>query len=341
MKKKLLFSIMALLLSLLPAGGRLLAQDGEEYRRFVSFDLEPVEGAASYEVELTPKKGPPRTIKTKDAVWSGRLAPGSYLMRLRARDYRGVPGEWSEPVEFDVGLEAARMIFPTHNSKIQGKDSEQNVEFKWHPVPGASHYALQVISKDGEFNHSLETTKTSTFVKVPLGKSYTWKLTAVSKSGVVSEGVSVADFIVSGLPLLPPSIQKPDSPFVRSLTWEAPKGATEYDVVIGHKDPKTGKWKVVKELKDFAGSEIPFEDSWPGGKWQVAVRAKGPERSPSPYTKLTFEVKSGDRSPAAEKAQEARYSIEKLKGWYFIASYLITEINYSSINPVSYTHLTL
>ncbi|HEY1079826.1 MAG TPA: hypothetical protein VGE46_07005, partial [Bdellovibrio sp.] len=49
--------------------------------------------------------------------------------------------------------------------------------------------------------------------------------------------------------------------------------------------------------------------------------------------KQTFNVRNGDRSPAAEYTALVRKSIDRVTGWYAIASYLLTEMQFRGVNP--------
>ncbi len=100
------------------------AAEAAPYRRLVNFEWEAIEGAKNYEIELKQNKEDAQdgkskvfTFKVKDAAWNGRLTPGKYVMRLRTRDYRGVPGEWSPPSDFNVGLDTAvlKALLQKHN----------------------------------------------------------------------------------------------------------------------------------------------------------------------------------------------------------------------------------
>jgi hypothetical protein len=62
------------------------------------------------------------------------------------------------------------------------------------------------------------------------------------------------------------------------------------------------------------------------------VNAQGELRDPSNTHSIIFNVAKGARTIAAEKIAILRKAIERTVDWYFIASYLITQIKYSSVN---------
>lgn len=316
----------------------------QSYRRLVNFEWESIDGAISYEIEIrqtNKKDSKPYTFKVKTAAWNGRLPPGKYVMKLRSMDYRNVPGEWSEPAEFDVNLENVVLKYPAANASLLTKeDEEEDVNLQWNPVGAADEYIVEIKSDDGKFSKTEETSKTSYKFTLPVGTQYTWKVSARSKSGMTSDAVSVAQFGILGAKLEKPKIEKPESDFVRELKWSTPDKAEKFDLAISRLDQKTKKWQTVQQLKDHENDEVAFDEKWPGGTYKIAVRAKGGLRQPSDIAQVAFKVRDGSRSPAAEYTALVRKSIDRVTGWYGIASYLITQINYSSIYQETGTALS-
>lgn len=311
----------------------------EPYRRLVNFEWEPVEGAKHYEVELKQVKsdgafGKTFNFKVKVADWNGRLTPGKYLMRLRSFDYRGVPGDWSEPSDFNVGLDIVKTESPAPDAKIKtDATDEMNVDFKWAAVGGAESYRFILTSEDGKTTID-ETLKEPSFkAKVPVAQNYTWKVLARSPEGIESEATSVANFSLLGKPIAKPEIAKPESEFVRELTWKRPDHVTGFDVYILKYNEQTKKWDKFQTFENYQTDSLAFDEKWPGGKYQVAIKAKSDLRPDSPIVNQGFTVRNGDRSPAAEYTALVRKSIERVSGWYGIASYLVTQMQFQGSNP--------
>lgn len=308
------------------------------YRRLVNFEWEAIEGANSYEIELQQVKedgkGKVFNFKVKEPSWNGRLAAGKYLLKLRSRDYRGVPGEWSPPSDFNVGLESAVLKFPAAHARFATKDeSTTEMTFQWEPVGGADKYHFDLVSEDGKTKIS-EDVKTNSFkVKVPVAANYTWKVSATNEEGIQSDAVSVAQFSVLGKPLALPKVDKPESEFVRDVKWDKPDNVAAFDVYVLKYSVESKKWEKFKVFENYQDNTLAFDPAWPGGKYQVVVRAKSNLRPSSPLAKETFKVRSGDRSPAAEYTALVRMSIERLSGWYAIGSYLVTQMQFSGVNP--------
>jgi hypothetical protein len=308
----------------------------DSFRRSVNFEWDPIEGARSYEVELKLQKNEKSdkakvfNFKVKEAAWTGKLAPTKYLMRLRSRDGRGVPGDWSEPSDFNVGLETVQMKFPKSQEKFRTKTADTaSVPFAWSAAGGATGYHLEINSDDGSFKLSQDMKDTKFTTKLPVARKYIWKVSAFSADGINSEAVSTADFSLLGSNLPLAKIEKPESGFVREIKWEPTPNAENYDVYILRLSSQK-KWEKFKSYENYKDTVVPFEESWSGGKYQVLVRGKGNLRAPSPLAKQTFDVVRGNRSPAAEYTALVRKSIDRVTGWYGIASYLVTQIEYHS-----------
>lgn len=311
------------------------------YRRLVNFEWEAIDGAKSYEIELRQNKeespdGKSKifTFKVKEAAWNGRLTPGKYLMRLRSRDYRGVPGDWSPESDFNVGLDTAVLKSPASKARFDTKEADKvKMTFEWAPVGGADEYQFVLTSEDGKTEVAQTLQETNLKLELPVAKNYTWKVSASNKEGIKSDATAVSEFTLLGKALEAPKISKPESEFVREIKWARPDNVSQYDVYVLKLNESTKKWEKYKVIENTTEDSMPFDDSWPGGRYQVAVRAKAEMRPTSAFAKQAFSVKSGDRSPAAEYTALVRMSIDRVTGWYAIASYLITEMQYKGINP--------
>jgi hypothetical protein len=304
----------------------------QSYRRLVNFEWEPIEGAKSYDLELKQQKenGKDYSFKVKDASWNGKLVPGKYKMRLRARDYRGVPGDWGDLSDFDVGLESATLVNPPPKAVVGAKDeTETTVKFRWSPVGGAVAYQFELQTEDGEFKSATEVKGTEHSVEVPVARTFTWKVTGLGKEGLSSEASSMGDFTVMGPKLAPPKIEKPENEFVREIKWTRPTNVSKYDVAVTRLNKAKKSWEVVQVTKDVDVDHFNFDEKWPGGDYKIQVKAKGNLRVSSPVVSTNFKVRDGNRSPASEFTHEVRKSIDRINGWYGIASYLITMVNYS------------
>lgn len=308
------------------------------YRRLVDFEWEAIEGAKSYDIELQQVKkdglGKTFSFKTKEPLWNGRLTPGPYLMKLRARDHRGVPGEWSALSEFNVGLDTVPLKSPSPRAKIESTDeNEADMKFEWAAVGGAEGYHFELVSEDGKTNINETVKETFYKVSIPVAQTYTWKVEALGGGDLKSDAVAVGQFTMMGAPVKPPELSPPESEFVRQLTWSRPENTSGFDVYLLKLDPAKKKWEKIKVIENYQENTLPFDESLRGGTYQLVVRAKGNLRKASAMIKKNFRVRDGNRSPAAEYTHLVRKSIDRVNGWYGIASYLITQMQFKNSNP--------
>ena len=316
----------------------------ETYRRLVNFEWETIDKAKSYDLEIfqsNKKDSKKFSFKVKEAAWNGRLSAGKYQMKLRAVDSRGVAGDWGAPIDFDVNLENVTMKFPTANANLNSKDEQtEEVNLQWASVGGADTYQVEVQSEDGKLNKIETTTKTNMTIKLPVATRFIWKVSAKNSAGMVSDAVSVSQFSILAAAIENPKIEKPESDFVRDLKWSRPSFADRFDYAISRYNKQTKKWDPFLKANDQKENSVSFDEKAPGGDYKVSVRAKSNLRQNSKVSSEVFKVHNGSRTPAAEYTAMVRKSIERVTGWYGIASYLITQINYTSIYQETQTALS-
>ena len=307
----------------------------DTYRRLVNFEWETIDNAKSYELEIfqsNKKDSKKFSFKVNDTAWNGRLSAGKYQLKLRALDRRGVPGEWGAPIDFDVNLENVTLKFPEANANINSKDEKyEEVNLEWNPVGGAESYLVELHGEDGQLDKTDTTDKTNYKIKLPVASRFTWKVSAKNSAGMSSDTVSVGQFSLLAARIEKPKIEKPESDFVRELKWSRPTYADRFDYIVSRYNKQTRKWESIATGKDQTESTLTVDEKSPGGDYRISVRAKSNLRQNSEVAVEVFKVHEGARTPAAEYTALVRKSIEKTSEWYGIASYLVTQINYSSV----------
>lgn len=308
---------------------------GDAYKRSVAFEWEPIAGAYAYDLQII-KVVPGGEEKVANFVtqtpeFNGKLAPGRYNMKLRSRDRRGIAGVWAAPSPFDVPLEKVKISFPLSQAKIVAKEPvEESVTFTWKEVGGAEAYLFELTGDSGRLNIKEQVKGTEFKATLPVAQNFSWKITALGADGLNSEDVVQTSFSVWGQKLERPQVERPETEFVRDIKWSRPRFTENYDFLIARFNPATKKWESRKSVKNFSENSFPFDSTWPGGKYKISLRAKANLRSHSDVTSLLFSVRNGDRSPAAEYIATVRKSIDRVNGWYAMASYFITEIGFTS-----------
>ncbi len=308
-------------------------------RRSVNLEWQEIDGAWKYELELTPiKDGTLQnkrilTFKTSKTYWDGYIAPGLYSMRLRSLDWRGVPGEWSQPENVTIRHQKIGYLSPTNNQVILSEDdTKESVTFSWTGFPGAESFQLSVWSKDKTLSKTQETAETEFKIELPVAQDYSWTVHPIKVKGVESDpNEDVLDFSITGKALTPVSINPPENEFVRELSWEETPLASNYSLQLERFNKTSNQW-----TEHFQGQQtqtkLVFNPEWPGGLYRLSVVASGVKRQASPASVLEFKVRNGNRSEEAQRRYGIQLARRRTNHWFFIASYLLTQIKYESKN---------
>lgn len=299
----------------------------------VELEWEGVENAKSYDLEVKSTKNTFK-FQTKEAIWAGRLSPGFFKMRIRARDKRGVPGEWSEYQEFKVFLASPEFVNPTSGSIVASANNDvQNVTFKWKKVFAGKKYTLDVQGLDSIFRKQIELTDEKATMELPVATKFMATIRAANEVLTSNpEKDRVVEFVVSGKKLAAPKLIQPESLFVREVKWNKPEFAQAYSYTLEKMDAKSQKFNVIEEGKELRGEAMPFKKEYPGGTYRVTVKSIASYRPSSEAVSLKFTAKEGDRTERAEALARLRESIERLSGWFGIASYLVNSVQYQNLN---------
>ncbi|MGE0631128.1 MAG: hypothetical protein AB7O96_01880, partial [Pseudobdellovibrionaceae bacterium] len=137
---------------------------------------------------------------------------------------------------------------------------------------------------------------------------------------------------VWGAALESPDVEMPTTEFVRTLRWKIPAYVQYVEVQVLKHDPETNRFIPVQVIKDFTENSIPFQSDWSGGTYRVKVKSYAKLRPDSDFSGVEFPVRPGDRSPASEFRSTIRQSIERVEGWYAVASYMASQLEYSAID---------
>lgn len=300
----------------------------------VELEWEGVDSAKAYDLEIKSTKNTFK-FQVKEPIWAGRLSPGFFKMRVRARDKRGVPGEWSEFQEFKVFLDAPEFMNPVSGSIIaSGSNENQNVTFKWKKVSFAKKYSLDVQGLDSTFRKQVELINDDkATMEIPVATKFMATIRASNDTlGSNPEKDNVSEFIVSGKKIAVPVVTRPESLFVREIKWSKPEHAQAYSYVLEKLDAKSQKYNPFDENKELRTEAMPFKKEWPGGTYRLTVKAIANYRPSSESVSIKFTAKDGDRSEKAEELARLRESIERLSGWFGMASYLVNSVDYQNLN---------
>ncbi|AZZ37700.1 hypothetical protein CIK05_13140 [Bdellovibrio sp. qaytius] len=299
----------------------------------VELEWEGIENAKSYDLEVKSTKSTFK-FQVKEPIWAGRLSPGFFKMRVRARDKRSVPGEWSDFQEFKVLLDSPDLVSPVSGSIIASNNNDiQNVAFTWKKVFSAKKYTLDVQGLDSTFRKQVDLADDKTALDLPVATKFMATIRASNEVLASNpEKDNVTEFIVSGKKIAAPKLTQPESLFVREVKWTKPENAQAYSYVLEKMDVKSQKYNVFDENKELRGEAMPFKKEWPGGIYRLTVKAIANYRPSSEPVSVRFTAKDGDRTEKAEELARLRESIERLSGWFGMASYLINAVEYQNLN---------
>jgi hypothetical protein len=318
-----------------------IAATAEPYRRLVNFEWEAIPNARLYEIEIAPVKSATETkpylFTTTSPAWNGKLNPGIYTMRLRSKDHRGVPGNWSKAEEFAVQIEVLKIKQPevVGNTPLvisTKQEKDYTMTFAWEELGGVNEYIVRINSLDGKFKYEQKTTAITHKVLLPVATEYEFEVAPIAEAGVLTEDATRRKFTLLAAKLDRPAIDKPESGYVRFLKWSKPLRTETFNTTVSRKE-KNGRWRVLKKVSSQVDSTLDFANDWPGGVYKLSVQAEAKLTQSSEASEMQFTVFSGNRSPAAEFNATVRKSIEKITGWYGIASYFISQMNYKGTNP--------
>jgi hypothetical protein len=323
-----------------------LGNDPTTYKREIKVELEEVLNAKSYEIELTSKDTSKKQMfKMKKPLWRANIKPGVYSFKLRSVDQRGVSGVWSKSEDFSVLLPKAEITYPVHKSEIKTHtDKNYKLTIRWKNILSAKNYRAEITSINTKQKYLSSFEKNVGIFELPVAQKYQLQVTPIASSGKDGEVMSSPiEFSLIGEPLKSIEIDTPEDIWVQKLSWSQPDFTNFFTYKIqksiNSKTSSTNnkKWETVEFKPEYTNSSTNFSYGYKGGHYRLLIKASGSLREDSLAYKKEFDVYYGDRRPAAAEDAKLRYSFEKPTPWFFIASYLVTNIQYSASNPESTT----
>jgi hypothetical protein len=267
-------------------------------QRSVDLAWGPVEGALEYELKIksvTRKDSKNLFFKTKSAKWSGKIKPGEYEMNIRTYDRRGVPGPWSDKVNFWAKVPSPVFIEPQEGAMIESPtEGGHEVQFSWNNIYAVKNFKLIVSSPDVAYEQVIDTADTKVSVHLPVGLEFECRVQAVHGDGSLGD---LADeptkFTILAPALANPKLLPEKSNFMRILTWEPVPEAQAYKVRL-LKARKNG-WNVIINDQDREVTEVEMPLDHPPGKYKLEVQATAKGRKPSSISEEEFILKGGFR----------------------------------------------
>jgi hypothetical protein len=298
--------------------------------------------ASRFEVEISENEKVIESHIIEKPEFNVPFKVGKFSRRVRARLGDGTIGEWSKSEAFEVLGENPKVLAPATDAQIETPETtESRVKFEWLRSRGAQKYRLDVfnVDKDGKqlaSSYSESDSETKAEPKLQVGKAYHWQITPIREDQTeIEKSVESGNFVLLGSQLTPPAIEVPASRYVNTLRWKPTDVNKNFDYVVERFDRKSKAWLKVDSKVSTTEQEILFALKNPGGRYKLSVRAVGEFRKPSNWETTTFQVQNGDRSPEASYSARLRESLEAPSGVYFLASYLISVLDYKGEDPQS------
>lgn len=305
----------------------------------LTIEWEPVQGSQSYEIEVQGlgEAGfvPLGMFKLNSTQWSSSLNPGKYQFRIRGLDARGVPGLWGEFIPFLVTVPPPILFTPKDKLEIKSEEiEEENIEFTWKPVKGATAYVLEIFpEKVGEAAiFRVEVPEPKTEVKLPVGKKYRWHVYSIDIQKSAGDPVKVQfNFTLFGKRLDGPVLDKLESEFINKISWSRPKGATQFSYMLLRKNSRE-QWDVLEKKTDWDKTTLDINPKYRGGAYRLRIMSVGYLRPSSETKNFDFPVFDGRRTPQVMEMAKLRRAMELDRDHYIIASYLISSLSYTGDN---------
>ncbi|MEY4616617.1 MAG: hypothetical protein RJB66_1577 [Pseudomonadota bacterium] len=327
--------LVSIIVSSIQGSPSLAAGGVQEEGRKVVLDWEPISGAASYDLEV----GLPESqkyLKNERMIsknrWEGILSPGQYWMRIRARDDRGVPGDWSERMDIVIRLAKVEVLRPFHETIINTVTDKLEVFFSWKPVSGAKSYLFHLEDEEGRLILNKDLPSTSLRVEVSGMAGYRWSVQAVDEKGDSGDKDSqMLFFSIEGPGLEPPVIIKPETIYIREIEYIKTKGTKSVEVQFERYDPKKNEW-VSMPVWNEQGEKIKFPETWKGGRYKLNLRSLAKYQSASTPAVLMFDVFDGKRTAEREDISLIQKAIDRSEDWFSRFSYVVTKLHYEGVN---------
>ena len=227
-----------------------LSPNGYIYLKYPTFKWEKVPGASSYDIQVYTG-----SYLIIDKVVSSSACGTTYcsttigplpyvsLYFWRARAYTGSWGGWSEYKYFTRLNPIPTLVWPS------GTITVSNPYFQWKPIPGATHYNIELYKNTGLYttktvtNTACNSTICSTRLSnnLPIG-SYYWRV----KVYIEGSWNSFSDFKYFSRTPPPPTPLSPNGYIYLkypTFKWEKVPGASSYDIQV-----YTGSYLIIDKV---------------------------------------------------------------------------------------------
>lgn len=303
--------------------------------RVINLEWEAAAEARGYQIEFgkAGKSVPFKSLNNvPEARWSGPMPAGKYWMRVRGKDLRGIYGEWSDAIPFEVKLKSVDTIFPEPSHTITTDDASYGIKFQWQSLREAEFYILNIFSESGDLLESIKTQDTLYTLKLDSAKKYTWYVQPTDENGAVGEKPKDINELTIVGPALPEvEFKKPSSPYIREIEFNPIPEDPSVAIQVYQYDSATDDYQFYTEVTtQKRATVIKIQDDWPGGQYKIIGTPKSSYRKPTQPTELVFELQHGDRSVASAYDAFIKESSITANKPYLTAAYALSQFNYKT-----------
>lgn len=288
------------------------AQSGAAPVRFVEFAWPQVADAVGYELEFATTGGQPLARRVTTNAWQGELPVGTYKLRVRSQDSRGVPGKWGKPIPLVLAYPPVERVAPADAAQINGTDKTADVRFVWQAFATAARYRVEVKTDDGAKVAVKEVDGDAAVISLATAKRYQWAVIALLPDGTPGDaGKSERALTILGPQLRQPKLSAALKGSKPRVKWAGATGAASYRVKIevesqtqapAKSKTKAAKvWRTIYPEQETEARTVPLSPDWPSGRYRVRLIAMAPMRAESAPVELIFK-----REVAAAKAASVK-----------------------------------
>ena len=299
------------------------AVSSEIYQRDVEMAWEAVDQAVGYDVEVTRIKENgdrilPAVYSVGTPAWKARLRIGLYELRIRSRDDRNVPGDWSDPLEITVNFTALTPLTPSNGQALKTQNTDRDlVRFQWQPVPEAESYVIHVMTREGVTIVSQQVEQSEAELELPVGQNFQWWVQASSQRlgpGALPESPTSFTFIGGALKAAGALDLEREKNKILHWTWRP-------DEKEQSSRSRLDQWvegEVFRQV-DQATSSSPGKANSrvevSSGIYRLRLQSRHPLMAPSPIATVYFRVDEDGSIFQGKTLEDVKHQPLRLQGW--------------------------
>ena len=262
----------------------------------VEIEWEEMLGATKYQVEIESTHGGKSQLHDSNSnFFNLPIQPGTYQIRGRVADERGIFGDWSIRQKLEVlppppQIKKMNEAEKQNNSiSVDNKKFVAQIPLQWLPTVGAQKYEVEIEDLSGKTLQTLITTQTAIQLQLRPG-TYRTKIRSLTQDGLRSAPVEWPQLLqVNKIPVPPPIDLKRDAP-AYSWSWTQVEGlsttfklerkkflATNW-VLVELSESQKGQWAPQELLPGFYKMSVfnrnQFNESSPIQSEEFVIKPK-------------------------------------------------------------------